>query len=207
MLRVHHLEPPAAEFLVYLRSKLLPGIDLSWGGNSPIPEDTRILVAGRPQREHILACPSLERLIIPWAGLPAETRRLMLDFPHITVHNLHHNAGAAAEMALALLLAAAKYIVPLDRSLRNHDWTPRYRPSPALLLEGRTALILGYGAIGRRVAAACRQLGMTTLAVKRHPEISARSPVAIYPTSALPALLPQAQALIICLPHTPKPTA
>ena len=125
----------------------------------------RILVAGRPKREDILAADHLDILIIPWAGLPPETRELMREFPDVAVHNLHHNAAPVAEMALNLMLAAAKMSIPMDRSLRAHDWSHRYRPTQALLLQGGTALILGYGAIGRCLAPMCKALGMTVLAI------------------------------------------
>ena len=61
-------------------------------------------------------------MIVPWAGVPPETRTLVEEtFPHLTVHNLHHNADATAELAFALLLAAAKFIVHDDRALRGLD--------------------------------------------------------------------------------------
>jgi phosphoglycerate dehydrogenase-like enzyme len=170
-----------------------------------VPADYHILVAGRPQREHLIASPTLRALIIPWAGLPEVTRELMRDFPHIAVHNLHHNAAPVAEMAVTLMLAAAKLVVPTDRALRAHDWTPRYhRPNPTVLLEGKTALILGYGAIGQRVAHLCRALGMKVMAIRRC--VVMPSPDEIYPPNALHRLLPQANVLIICVPQTPETT-
>jgi phosphoglycerate dehydrogenase-like enzyme len=124
----------------------------------------------------------------------------MLDFPQVAVHNLHHNAVAAAEMAVALMLAASKFIVPNDRALRRHDWTPRYLLNPAVVLSGQTVLILGYGSIGRRVAAACRGLGMRVIATRRSP--SAEHEQGVYPDHAVAELLPQADVLVIALPLT-----
>ena len=201
---VHYHHPLEQEFLDFLGSKLLPEIRFSAGDEPTIPGDTQILIAGRPQREQIQSCPKLEKLIIPWAGIPSATRQLMLDFPDIDVHNLHDNAAPVAELVLALLLAAAKFIVPLDRSLRSNDWRPRYRPSPALLLQGKTALILGYGAIGRRVAGHCRQLEMQVRAIKRRPNDGTGYLDEIHPLDDLHLLLPQTHALLICLPHTPE---
>jgi phosphoglycerate dehydrogenase-like enzyme len=146
------------------------------------------------------ASSDLRALIIPFAGLPRETRELMLDHPQINVHNLHHNAVSAAEMAVTLMLAASKCILPHDRALRRHDWRPRYQPTPAFILEGRTALVLGYGAVGQRVADACRGLGMSVSAIQRTlPEPAAQQ---VYTSQALPDLLPQADVLIIALPLT-----
>jgi phosphoglycerate dehydrogenase-like enzyme len=129
----------------------------------------------------------------------------MLGFPHISVHNLHHNALPVAEHAIALLLAAAKMIIPMDRSLRAHDWTLRYQPNPSILLDGKTALILGYGVIGRKVAQLCQGLGMKILAIRRQAgQARVESPTGIEeaPPEALSNLLPRANVLIICLPHT-----
>jgi phosphoglycerate dehydrogenase-like enzyme len=194
--------------LTHLRSRLHPDIRLSGGADLPGNAEYHILVAGRPRREHITASPNLQALVVPWAGLPESTRQLMLEFPHVAVHNLHHNAGPVAELAIALLLAAAKFLIPMDRALRRHDWTPRYRPNPSILLEGKTALILGYGAIGRRVAQSCRGLGMEVMAIRRGASAPAPGIPQEMPTSpeALRCLLPQAHVLIICLPHTPETT-
>jgi phosphoglycerate dehydrogenase-like enzyme len=205
---VHYPHPPAIEILEYLRSKLSPDVKVVTDSNQSLSRESQILIAGRPKREQILSNTRLETLIIPWSGLPPETRQLMLDFPSINVHNLHHNAAPVAETTLALLMAAAKQIVPLDRALRAGDWRPRYRPSPALLLDGKTALILGFGTIGRRVAGLCKKLGMEVLATRRNSVTSTVEPAdEVHPMSALPVLLARANALIICLPHTPETDA
>jgi phosphoglycerate dehydrogenase-like enzyme len=188
-----------------LRTQLHPDLHLTTGLELPTPAEYHILVTGRPRREHLTASPNLHSLIIPWAGLSQSAHQLMLDFPRISVHNLHHNALPVAEHAVALLLAAAKFIVPADRALRNHDWRPRYRPSPSILLAGRTALILGYGAIGQHVARLCRGLGMEVLAIRSTPG-SHQPGVQVAPPAALHQLLPLADALIVCLPHTQATT-
>jgi phosphoglycerate dehydrogenase-like enzyme len=203
-LAVHLSHPPDASHLTLLRERLHHSLRLTLGPDLPAPPDYEVLVAGRPRREELTSSPRLHSLVIPWAGLPTQTRELLLGFPHVAVYNLHHNAGPVAEMAVTLMLAAAKGIIPVDRTFRSHDWTPRYRPAPAIRLEGKTALILGYGAIGRRVARACRGLGMKVVAIRRRPSASATGPtVEVHPPQDLRQLLPTAHALLICLPHTP----
>ncbi|MBE0635871.1 hypothetical protein IH601_07740, partial [Candidatus Bipolaricaulota bacterium] len=67
--------------------------------------DVEVLVHGRPSAEQLAACPELKALIIPYAGVPAETRNLLIEsFPELPVYNLHHNAVAASELAFALFL-------------------------------------------------------------------------------------------------------
>ncbi len=199
---VHHLSQPDDQALAHLRNALDPRIVLTMGSTLPRPARFHILVAGRPKREHLVASPVLQALVIPFAGLPFETRQLMLDFAHIAVHNLHHNAETVAELALALLLSAAKFIGPMDRALRHDDWRPRYLPTPALLLAGRTALILGGGAIGQHVARLCKCLGMDAVTMRRRPDRT--SSVRCEPIDGLHEWLPHADVLIICLPHTPQ---
>jgi phosphoglycerate dehydrogenase-like enzyme len=203
-LNVHYTYPLTEDVASYLRSRLLPGIRLTIGPE-PVPDDVHILVAGRTTREELTNSPLLHSLIVPWAGIPTETRDLLASFPNLALHNLHHNAQPVAELAMALLLAAAKYIVPFDRSLRGHDWSPRYqRPSPTVLLAGKTALVLGYGAIGRTVARLCLAFGMQVGATRRSPQTEAEDGVTLYPAEVLAELLPETDALIICLPHTPE---
>jgi phosphoglycerate dehydrogenase-like enzyme len=99
----------------------------------------------------------------------------------------------------------AKRILPFDQALRAHDWRPRYRPAAAVQLSGRTALVLGYGAIGQRVARGCAGLGMRVLAVRRDPPAPPRpgDDPAVHAPSDLPDLLGRADALLVTLPLTP----
>jgi len=81
-----------------------------------------------------------------------------------TVH-----AVPVAEHALAMLFALAKNIHAYQRDRLSRSW--RRYTSP--LVEGRTIGIIGYGAIGRQVAARARALGMRVLAVRNRAESSA----------------------------------
>jgi phosphoglycerate dehydrogenase-like enzyme len=193
------------ENLAAFTEALDPEIRITRGREIPPDAEFEILVAGRPSAEDLAASPKLHTLLIPYAGVPIETRELLLANLQIAVHNLHHNAAAAAELALALLLAASKFLVPMDRALRAGDWSPRYEPNPGLLLGGKRAVVLGYGEIGRRIARFCRGLGMDVAAIRRRPELS--PPDGETPThapEALPDLLGNATALLAALPLTEK---
>ncbi len=205
-LNVHIEYEYEAAIIAGLKERLLPGVVLTVGEDPGADAAYHVLVSGRPSRDLLNASPNLHTMIVPWVGISPETRALLAEYPHIALHNLHHNAAPTAELAIALLLAAAKVIIPYDSKFRAYDWTMRYeRPGPSLLLDGKTALILGYGAIGRRVAAACKGLGMKTVAVKRHAGVeSDETADEIHPLEALHTLLPRAGALLICLPLTPQ---
>ena len=78
------------------------------------------------------------------------------------------NADAVAEMTLALLLAATRRIVPADRDVREgqvyRDGTIPYQRYRAWEMRGRTAGLVGLGAVGRAVRWRLAALGMPVLA-------------------------------------------
>ena len=106
------------------------------------------------------ACPALEMISIWGTGtdnidLEAAKRR------GITVSNTAGvNANAVAEHTIALMLAVARRIPKLDRELRAGAW-PREMLTQLL---GKTLGVFGTGAIGMRVIALGRALGMDVLA-------------------------------------------
>jgi hypothetical protein len=66
--------------------------------------------------------------------------------------------------------------IKADAKLRKGDWRPRGLPFPGeevdppmpmVLLEGRTALVLGLGHLGTRVAKVLHALGMRVLGTRR----------------------------------------
>jgi phosphoglycerate dehydrogenase-like enzyme len=181
-----------------------PAIEFIMAEETPQPADYHILVAGRPSEEHLTASPNLHTVVIPWAGVAEETLKLMQQYPHLALHNLHHNAAPTAETALMLLLTAAKQILPIERRFREYDWTPRYQPNPALILDGKTILILGFGHIGQIIARACQGMGMNILAIRRNPDepIPEGIQIEIHTPNHLHQLLPHANVLMVTLPLT-----
>ena len=191
-------------FLAHLR-RLVQAADvhLHVGEDAPEDRDTRVLVRGVPDDAMLAACPALTHVVIPYAGLPRATARRLAARPEVAVHNLHHNAAATAELAVALLLACAKEILPHDRDLRRGDWRRRYREPSTTTLAGGHALVLGYGAIGQRVARTLAALGMRVTALRRSAREGERhGMIALASPQALAAELPRADAVVVCLPWT-----
>lgn len=199
--RVHIVHQFTADAPTLLDKLTAGQLEITWGETPPT--DYEILIHGRPTAAQLTANASLCAVIVPFAGVPGSTLKLMADYPDISLHNLHHNARATAEMAVTLLLTAAKFVVPVDRELRHNDWTSRYEQRPIATLNGMRALILGYGRIGRHIAAPLQALGMTVTGVRRHasPGDTAEG-VPIYGIDALHELLPVSDALICVLPLT-----
>ena len=204
VLKVHYQIDPDTEALGILRSHLQPGVQLSTGQSTPSQPDFQVLINGTPTREQLIKSTNLESLIIPYAGIPQSTRRVLAEFPHVRVYNLHHNAAPTAEMAVALLLAAAKFLVPIDQAFRQGAWLPYHQPDRSLLLEGKTVLVLGFGQIGQRVGLICQALGMQVIGVRR---VSTKALIPgleaeVHTIDKLEQLLPRSQVLIITLPIT-----
>ena len=170
-----------------------------------IPVDTSILVAGEPTIEMLAALPNLRSLIIPWAGVSPETFDVLRGFPHVSIHNLHHNALPVAEYALALLLSAANSIMPVDRALRANDWRPRYTHTASTLISGKSILILGFGSIGKALSNLLVGFNMNIMATRSSINFPVNEGlVQIFPANHLHDLLPRADFLVITLPLTPS---
>jgi phosphoglycerate dehydrogenase-like enzyme len=180
-----------------------PGINITEGDQLSDSANYEILVDPNPSMASIKASPQLRAVVIPWAGIPENIRRNLKNFPEISVHNLHYNNYNTAELGFGLLLAAAKHIIPMDQDLRKNNWTQRYQEPKAILLRDRTALILGFGEIGRALCEYCLGLGMKVIATKKHLDANKHgSQVKVYSNDCLHELLPKANVLLIALPLT-----
>lgn len=200
---VHFVRPDISDTIDALQAHLDPSVQITSGKEIPNPANYHVLINPYPSTEWIEASPNLKAIVVPWAGVPEKTREIMANYPDISLHNLHYNRFNTAEMGLALLLAAAKFLVPMDQALRQNDWRPRYQETKAILLRGKTVLILGFGAIGQALGAYCQALGMKLMATKKHPENYAGDlEVALHPDDELQSLLPETDVLLIALPLT-----
>ena len=187
-----------------LRPLLLPSVALDSNEVPLEAAEVELLVAGRPSEAQLNALPRLSTLLIPFAGVPKSTAELLARYPDIAIHNLHHNAAPTAELAIALLLAAAKEVLPLDQKLRQGDWRPRYNLDSGILLEGKRAVVLWYGAIGQRVSRICGAMGMDVVAVRRTSKATEEEAgIRVVDVKALPELWEGTDFLLVCLPLTP----
>lgn len=165
-----------------------------------------LLVRGAPSADDLDALPKLRALVVPYAGVPRRTRELLATRPQIALYNLHHNASATAETAIALMLAVMRGIIPADQALRKGDWSPRYSNERSLLLENRRLLVLGFGSIGRRVAQVGQALGMRVTALRRSDGDSVIEGMHVRGIDQIDHELPQADVIQICLPDTDETT-
>ena len=111
------------------------------------------------------------------------------------------NADAVAELAVALLTAANRGVVPGDRDVRAADTyrggTIPYQRYKAWELAGRTAGLVGLGAVGRALRWRLRGLGM---------EVIAYDPYAPDAMASLDELLERSDVISMHAPVTPETT-
>ncbi|AVR96453.1 NAD(P)-dependent oxidoreductase [Pseudoduganella armeniaca] len=101
-----------------------------------------------------------------------------------------------ADLAVALLLAAARRIPALDHYVRGGQWQARVPLQPARTLRGKTAGIYGFGRIGKAVAQRLAGFGMALRYFQ--PNVVAATDV---PRSAsLLALAQESDYLVVCAP-------
>ena len=114
---------------------------------------------------------------------------------------------AMAEYAVAGILHFAK---GLSRAVIDREagtFSPRaYRP---LLIEGKTALVVGAGGIGREVGRLCAALGMRVVGTRRSPRPDEPLPQGFSELGGagdLDRLLPVSDFVVICCHWTPETT-
>lgn len=182
----------------HMARELEPWATLSQGAAPP--DQTTILVAGRVSEEDC-RLPNLQTVLVPFAGIPAALAETVGRHPHLNVANLHFNASATAEMAMALLLSAARGVPQADAALRQGRWRGRQDTARGVLLSGKTATVLGYGEVGRRVGAACAALGMDVVGVRRTFDPAEPD---VLGSDCLHEALARSHALIVTAPGTPQ---
>jgi phosphoglycerate dehydrogenase-like enzyme len=104
-----------------------------------------------------------------------------------------------AESLLAMMLFFSRGVdVSLEaRRGRRYD---RDLYSTTRRLAGQTALIVGYGPLGRECARLLKAFGMRVVGVKRDDNVEAAPADAVFPSARLWALLPEVDHLILTLP-------
>jgi phosphoglycerate dehydrogenase-like enzyme len=102
-----------------------------------------------------------------------------------------HDASTA-ELVLTLVLSSLRGVPEFVRAQDRHEWTHGWHPA----LADRTVLLVGYGAIGAAVEARLAPFECSVVRVAR----SARD--GVHAITELPALLPDADVVVLVLPLT-----
>lgn len=158
------------------------------------PEPEAVAESGRLKWVHISSSGITRYDNAPFRTLVAERRIAVTN--SASVFN-----EACAVHALAFLTAQARQLPPALKSQAVNgakDW--HQLRSSCGTLRGETVLILGYGAIGKRLAELLRPLNMKVLAYRRQPRGNEDVPVIEEPQ--LPTALAEADHVVNILPDS-----
>jgi phosphoglycerate dehydrogenase-like enzyme len=105
--------------------------------------------------------------------------------------------ASTAELTLTLILASLRGVPDFVRAQDRGEWLGGFRPA----LADRNVLIVGYGSIGAAIEDRLVPFEVARVArVARSARTTARGPV--HPLTELPALLPEADVVILSTPLT-----
>ncbi len=108
-------------------------------------------------------------------------------------------ADPCAQHVMAMMLALGRSLLPSYRDqLTDHSWQYEERRYHARLLTGQTVVMLGFGAIGRRLAELLAPFGMKLYAVRR--SVRSEAGVHVIPEEKISAVLPLADHVVNILP-------
>ena len=108
-------------------------------------------------------------------------------------------ADPCAQHVLAMILALGRQLLPSHRDqLGDHSWHYAERRYDSRLLTGQSVLMLGFGAIGRRLAQLLAPFGMSLTAVRR--QTRSEVGVRVIPEESVSSALAQADHVVNILP-------
>lgn len=114
-------------------------------------------------------------------------------------------AEPCAEHLLAMMLALARQLPLLWADQARQTWHDLERRRESFVLRGQSLLLLGFGAIARRLTELLAPFEMDVVAVRRKP--SGREGIPILGPDSLDLALSRADHVVSTLPHGPSTRA
>jgi phosphoglycerate dehydrogenase-like enzyme len=184
----------------HLASDLTPlpaGVDLIiWDMTGPAPRDTIDLVVP-PYMSAGVILPRLDGVrtrLVQSQSIGFEGVGAVLPAGHTFANAASVHETSTAELAVGLAIAAQRHIPDFVRSQGRHAWEPVFAAS----LADRRVLLLGWGGVGKAIAARLQgfEVDLTVVASTSRDEDG----IHVHGVDELPALLPDAEVLILGLP-------
>jgi phosphoglycerate dehydrogenase-like enzyme len=112
------------------------------------------------------------------------------------------NAPVVAQTALLGVLALARHWPRLVAAQREHRWAPLIESGLPRDLGGQTAVVVGWGSVGREIGRLLQAVGLEVVAVRR--DAGASDDKRVVGSARLHAVLPQADWLVLACALTPQ---
>ena len=182
----------------------IPGLEMvTWDIHEPHPRVDEVAVVVPPyldphQRLDLLGTlPRLELVQLLTAGYDNVTPHLPRGVTLCSGGGIHD--ASTAELALTLILASIRGIPDFVRAQDRKHWIPT-RIWPAL--ADRKVLVVGYGKVGRAIAARLLAFETTVTAVASRARDGDELVETVHGIDELPALLPEQDVVVVITPLT-----
>lgn len=141
----------------------------------------------------------------PQAGPPpGYYHQGLIDHP-VQVTNMRDTyTDHVATHTLALVLALARGLPRYVREQTRGNWAPDWDPGSVVPLAERRALVVGAGALGSEIGRLLAAFGTEVSGVDARRTDLPQGFMAVHPASALDSLLPEADLVVVTVPHTPS---
>jgi phosphoglycerate dehydrogenase-like enzyme len=173
------------------------------------PDDacrTASVAFGQPAVDDVLASGSLRWVHLSSAGYTRfdrpEIRQALRERGTALTTSSGVYANPCAQHVLAFMLAHSRRLSPaLDAQRNGHRWAYGVLRASTRLIECDRVLLVGYGAIARRLVTLLAPFNVTVAAIRRSVRGDEAAPT--FPLSRLDELLPEADHVVNLLPSAP----
>jgi phosphoglycerate dehydrogenase-like enzyme len=160
--------------------------------------DVRVWFCAAPPPGKTLSLPSLEWIHTGWAGVEGWMRRPEWTGRVTLTRTVADYPERMAEYVFGYLLAQELGVARAIREMESGTWK-RWTPGT---IAGMRLLVVGHGAIGRRIADVGRAFGMKVAGVRRGEVSAAEKREGIHPVQDVDRLLPVTDVVVNVLPLT-----
>ena len=130
----------------------------------------------------------------------------LIESPVVLTNGRGLHGAAMAEHTLGVMFAFVRKLHLARDAQRERHWIQRelWSEPPAFgELAGTTLGLVGLGAVGTAIAVRARALGLTVIALRRHPAAEAAPAHEQWGVERMPELLARADWLVLAAPLTP----
>jgi phosphoglycerate dehydrogenase-like enzyme len=175
------------------------GRGIPWAdAGDPDLDDVDVWFCAGPPPGQVLTLPNLQWIHSGWAGVEGWFRRPEWRRGVRLTRTVGDFPERMAEYVFAYLLAQELGVARAIRQMQNRAWR-RWVPGS---IQGRSMLVVGYGAIGSAIAARARAFGLQVQGIRRGPVTSREETQGVHELPRLPELIGEADIIVNVLPHT-----
>jgi D-2-hydroxyacid dehydrogenase (NADP+) len=158
----------------------------------------------RPFFSAVRKAPKLQWLHVFNAGIDHPIYKEMLERGVRLTTSAGTTAVPIAQTAIAGMMMLARNFPRWLRAQHERRWDPMRSPDFPRDLAGQTMLIVGLGGIGSEIARLAQALQLKVIGIRRSPKKPGDPVDELHPPTALTALLPRVDWLVLASPLTPE---